>query len=134
LISAGRVGLGHCGHDVAKQLEAAVGDKPAEAGKTHVAGILGRPNGMARRSGVSRLAASVFVTYGGLDAFCNVVAAVAETHTPRDQVPAPRQHPRGRDVPSRTAGPFRRLAETLYRRRWYIEVRRLRNVINYGAC
>jgi hypothetical protein len=78
--------------------------------------------------------AFVFVTYGGLDALSQVVAAVAEAHTPREiKFPL---------LASILADDVRQPArwtqvsgwlETLYRAPWYVEVRRLRNVINYGS-
>ena len=88
----------------------------------------------AQRAFSRDLDAFVFVTYGGLDALSQVVAAVAEAHTPRE-IKFPllasiladdvRQPARWTQV----AG----WLETLYRAPWYVEVRRLRNVINYGS-
>ena len=88
----------------------------------------------AQRAFSRDLDAFVFVTYGGLDAFCNVVAAVAETHTPREIKFPLLASILAEDVPqpdrwTLCAG----WLETLYRAPWYIEVRRLRNVINYGS-
>jgi hypothetical protein len=78
--------------------------------------------------------AFVFVTYGGLDAFSQVVAAVAEAHTPREIKFPLLASILAEDVrqPARWTQVSRWL-ETLYRAPWYVEVRRLRNVINYGS-
>ena len=78
--------------------------------------------------------AFVFVTYGALDAWCHVVAAVTEARTPREIKFPLLASILAEDVPqpdrwTRVAG----WLETLYRAPWYLEVRRLRNVINYGS-
>jgi hypothetical protein len=88
----------------------------------------------AQRAFSRDLDAFVFVTYGSLDAFCHVVAAVAETHTHREIKFPLLASILAEDV--RQPGRWTRLAgwlETLYRAPWYIELRRLRNVINYGS-
>src|SRR5262245_52649017 len=88
----------------------------------------------AQRAFSRDLDAFVFVTYGGLDAFCHVVAVVAESHTHRE-IKFPllasilAEDVRQPDRCTRVAG----WLETLYRAPWYIEVRRLRNIINYGS-
>ena len=80
------------------------------------------------------LDAFVFVTYGALDAFCQIVAAVAEAHTQREI-----KFPLLADILAedvRQPARWTRFAgwlETLYLAPWYIELRRLRNVINYGS-
>jgi hypothetical protein len=78
--------------------------------------------------------AFVFVTYGVLDAFSHVVAAVAEAHTPREIKFPLLTSILAEDVrqPARWTHVSGWL-ETLYRAPWYVEVRRLRNVINYGS-
>ena len=78
--------------------------------------------------------AFVFVTYGGLDAFSQAVAAVAEAHTPREIKFPLLASILAEDVrqPDRWAQVSAWL-ETLYRAPWYVEVRCLRNVINYGS-
>ncbi len=88
----------------------------------------------AQRAFSRDLDAFVFVTYGGLDAFCNVVAAVAETHPPREIKFPLLASILAEDVPQPDRWTlFAGWLETLYRAPWYIEVRRLRNVINYGS-
>jgi hypothetical protein len=91
--------------------------------------------GLSAQRAFSRdLDAFVFATYGGLDAFCHVVAAVAEAHTPREIKFPLLASILAEDV--RQPARWTRVAgwlETLYRAPWYIEVRRLRNVINYGS-
>ena len=80
------------------------------------------------------LDAFVFVTYGALDAFCQIVAAVAEAHTQRE-IKFPlltsilAEDVRQPDRWTRFAG----WLETLHLAPWYIDVRRLRNVINYSS-
>jgi hypothetical protein len=88
----------------------------------------------AQRAFSRDLDAFVFVTYGGLDAFSQVVAAVAEAHTPREIKFPLLASILAEDVrqPDRWAQVSGWL-ETLYRASWYIEVRHLRNVINYGS-
>ena len=80
------------------------------------------------------LDAFVFVTYGVLDALSQIVAEVAEAQTTREikfpliasilteDVRQPERWNR-----------FRDWIEQVYRSPWYIDVRRLRNVINYGS-
>jgi hypothetical protein len=76
----------------------------------------------------------VFVTYGVLDAFCHIVAAVAEARTHREIKFPLLTSILAEDVrqPARWTQ-FSGWLETLYRAPWYLEVRRLRNVINYGS-
>jgi hypothetical protein len=76
----------------------------------------------------------VFVTYGILDALSQIVAEVAKAQTKREikfpliasilteDVRQPERWNR-----------FRDWIEQVYRSPWYIDVRRLRNVINYGS-
>ena len=80
------------------------------------------------------LDAFVFVTYGVLDALSQVVAEVAKARTQQEikfpliasiltqDVPQPKRWNR-----------FRAWIEQVYRSPWYVDVRRLRNVINYGS-
>ena len=80
------------------------------------------------------LDAFVFVTYGALDAYSQIVAAVAEAHTQREIKFPLLASILAEDV--RQPARWTLLAgwlETLYRAPWYIDVRRLRNVINYGS-
>jgi hypothetical protein len=80
------------------------------------------------------LDAFVFVTYGALDAFGQIVAAVAEVHTQREIKFPLLASILAEDV--RQPERWTLLAgwiETLYLAPWYIDVRRLRNVINYGS-
>jgi hypothetical protein len=80
------------------------------------------------------LDAFVFVTYGVLDAFCQIVAQVTEAQTKRE-IKFPliasilAEDVRQPDRWSRLRG----WIEQVYLSPWYIEVRRLRNVINYGS-
>ena len=88
----------------------------------------------AQRAFSRDLDAFVFVTYGSLDAFCHIVAAVTEADTPREIKFPLLASILAEDV--RQPDRWALLAgwlETLYRAPWYIEVRRLRNVINYGS-
>jgi hypothetical protein len=80
------------------------------------------------------LDAFVFVAYGALDALSQVVAAVADTHTQREIKFPLLASILTEDVrqPQRWAR-FAGWLETLYRAPWYIDVRRLRNIINYGS-
>lgn len=80
------------------------------------------------------LDAFVFVTYGALDAFSQIVAAVADAHTQREIKFPLLASILAEDVcqPVRWAL-FAGWLETLYLAPWYIDVRRLRNVINYGS-
>ena len=80
------------------------------------------------------LDAFVFITYGVLDALSQIVAGVAEARTKREikfpliasilteDVRRPERWDR-----------FRAWIEQVYRSPWYIDVRRLRNAINYGS-
>jgi hypothetical protein len=91
--------------------------------------------GIAEQRAFSRdLDAFVFVTYGALDAFCQIVAAVAEAHTQREIKFPLLASILAEDVrqPDRWTL-FAGWLETLYLAPWYIDVRRLRNVINYGS-
>ena len=88
----------------------------------------------AQRAFSRDLDAFVFVTYGGLDALCHVVAAVAEAHTPREIKFPLLAGILAEDV--RQPARWTRVAswlETLYRAPWYLDVRRLRNILNYGS-
>jgi len=80
------------------------------------------------------LDAFVFVTYGVLDAFCQIVAQVAETQTKREIKFPLIASILAEDVrqPERWSQ-LRNWVEQIYLSSWYIEVRRLRNVINYGC-
>jgi hypothetical protein len=80
------------------------------------------------------LDAFVFVTYGALDALSQIVAAVAAAHTQREIKFPLLASILAEDVrqPERWAR-FAGWLETLYLAPWYIDVRRLRNVINYGS-
>jgi hypothetical protein len=95
---------------------------------------LTRPGIPAQRAFSRDFDAFVFVTYGGLDAFSQVVAAVAEACTPRE-IKFPllasilAEDVRQPDRWTHVSG----WLETLYQAPWYIEMRRLRNVINYGS-
>lgn len=80
------------------------------------------------------LDAFVFVAYGGLDAFSQIVAAVAEVQTERE-IKFPliaRILAEDSRQPVRWER-FRHWIEQVYQSPWYIELRRLRNVINYGS-
>jgi hypothetical protein len=80
------------------------------------------------------LDAFVFVTYGVLDAFCQIVAQVAEAQTKREIKFPLIASILAEDVrqPERWSQ-LRNWIEQIYLSSWYIEVRRLRNVINYGC-
>jgi hypothetical protein len=80
------------------------------------------------------LEAFVFVAYGVLDAFSQLVAEVAEVQTTREiKLPLiTRILAEDRRQPERWER-FRHWIEQAYRLLWYIDVRRLRNVINYGS-
>jgi hypothetical protein len=76
----------------------------------------------------------VFVTYGSLDAFCQIVAQVAEART-KQEIKFPLiASILAEDVrqPERWS-PLIHWVEQVYVSPWYIDVRRLRNVINYGS-
>jgi hypothetical protein len=80
------------------------------------------------------LDAFVFVTYGVLDAFCQIVAAVAEAQTKREIKFPLIASILSEDI--RQPDGWNRLRgwiERVYLSPWYIELRRLRNVINYGS-
>jgi hypothetical protein len=80
------------------------------------------------------LDAFVFVTYGVLDALSQIVAGVAEARTQREIKFPLIASILAEDVrqPERWDR-FRAWIAQVYRSPWYIEVRRLRNVINYGS-
>jgi len=80
------------------------------------------------------LDAFVFVTYGVLDALSQIVAEVAEARTTREIKFPLIARILAEDVrqPERWDR-FRAWIEQVYRSPWYIDVRRLRNVINYGS-
>ena len=80
------------------------------------------------------LDAFVFVTYGALDAFSQIVAEVAEAQTKREIKFPFIASILAEDIrqPERW-NRFRNWIEQVYLSPWYIEVRRLRNVINYGS-
>jgi hypothetical protein len=80
------------------------------------------------------LDAFVFVTYGVLDAFSQIVAEVAEVQTKREIKFPLIASILAEDVrqPERW-NRFRNWIEQVYLSPWYIDVRRLRNVINYGS-
>lgn len=80
------------------------------------------------------LDAFVFVTYGVLDALSQIVAEVTETQTKREIKFPLIARILAEDVrqPERW-NRFRNWIEQVYLSPWYIEVRRLRNVINYGS-
>lgn len=91
--------------------------------------------GTTERCAFSRdLDAFVFVAYGVLDAFSQIVAEVAEVRTTQEIkfpliahiLAEDSHHPERWDR-------FRAWIEGVYRSPWYIDVRRLRNVINYGS-
>jgi hypothetical protein len=88
----------------------------------------------AQRAFSRDLDAFVFVTYGALDALSQVVAAVAEAHTQREIKFPLLSGILAEDVrqPERWAR-FAGWLETLYLAPWYVDVRRLRNLINYGS-
>ena len=80
------------------------------------------------------LDAFVFVTYGVLDAFSQIVAEVAEVQT-KQEIKFPLiASILAEDIrqPDRWSQ-LRSWVEQVYLSAWYIEVRRLRNVINYGS-
>ena len=80
------------------------------------------------------LDAFVFVTYGVLDALSQIVAEVAEAQTKREIKFPLIASILAEDVrqPERW-NPFRDWIEQVYLSPWYIDVRRLRNIINYGS-
>ncbi len=80
------------------------------------------------------LDAFVFFTYGILDALSQIVAEVTETQTKREIKFPLIARILAEDVrqPERW-NRFRNWIEQVYLLPWYIEVRRLRNVINYGS-
>jgi hypothetical protein len=92
---------------------------------------LGRP---AQRAFSRDLDAFVFVTYGALDALSQMVAAVARAHTQREIKFPLLASILTEDVrqPERWAR-FAGWLETVYLAPWYVDVRRLRNIINYGS-
>ena len=80
------------------------------------------------------LDAFVFVTYGVLDAFSQIVAKVTEAQTKREIKFPLLASMLAEDV--RQPDRWTLLTgwiEQIYLSPWYIEVRRLRNVINYGS-
>ena len=105
----------------------------------HFRGCLARVDvpqlGIPAQCAFSRdLDAFVFVAYGVLDAFSHIVAAVTEVQTTQE-ITFPliaRILAEDRRQPARWER-FRHWIEQVYRLPWYIEVRRLRNVINYGS-
>lgn len=91
--------------------------------------------GLPEQRAFSRnLDAFVFVTYGALDALSQMVAAVADAHTQREIKFPLLAGILTEDVrqPERWAR-FAGWLETLYLAPWYVDVRRLRNIINYGS-
>ena len=80
------------------------------------------------------LDAFVFVTYGVLDALSQIVAEVTEAKTQREI-----KFPLIASILAEDVGQpahwnrLRTWIEQVCRSSWYIEVRRLRNVINYGS-
>ena len=81
----------------------------------------------AQRAFSRDLDAFVFVTYGGLDALSQVIAAVAKAHTPREIKFPLLASILAEDV--RQPARWTQVAgwlETRYRAPWYVEVRRLR--------
>ncbi len=80
------------------------------------------------------LDAFVFVIYGALDSLCHIVAQVAETQTKREIKFPLITSILAEDVrqPDRWSL-FIDWIEQIYLSSWYIDVRRLRNVINYGS-
>ena len=105
----------------------------------HFRGCLARVDvpqlGIPAQCAFSRdLDAFVFVAYGVLDALSHIVAAVAEVQTTQE-IKFPliaRILAEDRRQPARWDR-FRHWIEQVYRLPWYIEMRRLRNVINYGS-
>jgi hypothetical protein len=105
----------------------------------HFRGCLARVDvkqlGIPEQCAFSRdLDAFVFVAYGVLDALSQIVAEVAEVQTTRE-IKFPliaRILAEDRRQPERWDR-FRHWIEQVYRLPWYIEVRRRRNVINYGS-
>jgi hypothetical protein len=80
------------------------------------------------------LDAFVFVTYGVLDAFSQIVAEVAEVQTTREiKFPLLARILAEDSRQAARWDRFRNWIEWVYRLPWYIELRRLRNVINYGS-
>jgi hypothetical protein len=81
-----------------------------------------------------RLRRVVFVTYGVLDAFSQIVAEVAEVQTKREiKFPLIACILTEDSCQPERWDRFKHWIEQVYRSPWYIEVRRLRNVINYGS-
>lgn len=80
------------------------------------------------------LDAFIFVTYGGLDAFSQIVAEVAQAQTKREI-----KFPLIASILAEDVSQpdhwnlLRNGIEQVYLSPWFIEVRRLRNVINYGS-
>ena len=105
----------------------------------HFRGCLARVDvqqlGIPEQCAFSRdLDAFVFVAYGVLDALSHIVAEVTEVQTTQEIKFPLIAHILAEDrrQPERWDR-FRQWIEQVYRLPWYIEVRRLRNVINYGS-